>query len=464
MNFAKKHDKSIWINLYQDMLTARQIDELAEQFTKKGQAAFYASGTGHEAVAALNVHLGSQDWLHCHYRDAALLVARGIRPEVFFNNLFSTDASHSRGRQMSFNMADREKNVLSTVTPVANNTLQSVGVATEVKSQKSRPIVYCGLGDGMTQQGELFEAIAEAVRSHLPVLFLIENNHWAISTQTSGKTFFSFPDGTQPNSFYQLPIRRVDGRDAVACYEVFGKVVTAMRSQRGPAIVQMNVQRLSNHSNADDHILYRDEKELLRIQAEDDPVLRLAQYLEQIGVTETKLDELASKVKQRVFQAAEQAQRGEQPKPSFDAKKPLPAPAIDPVNEYRGEAKGEQLSMRDAIAKVLRQHLNADQRVHLYGEDIEDPKGDVFGVTRGLSSAFPDRVKNSPLAEATILGVSIGRALAGSRPVAFIQFADFLPVTLNQIISELGSKSCKPYPIKPWKISIAVPVSIVVDR
>lgn len=435
----KEWNTSLWIKLYRDMLMAREVDILAEQFTKKGQASFNASGRGHEAVAALNPHLGPQDWLHCHYRDAALMIARGIHPEMFFNNLFCTDASHSRGRQMSFNMADREKRILSTVTPVGNNALQAAGVAAEIASHPDQPIVFCGLGDGTTQEGEVFEAIAEAVRRHLPVLFLIENNHWAISTQTACKTFFSLPDRAEPPSFYGLPIRRVDGRDAVVCYEAFGQAVSDVRSQREPAIVQMNVQRLSNHSNADDQTLYREDVELQRIQAEDDPLPRLAEYLKTAGIAESELDSLATTVKHEALEAATRAQRSSQPQPIFDAKKPLPASLLDRSREYRGETVESPLTMRDAIREVLRQRLSQDPRVHLYGEDIEDPKGDVFGLTRGLSRAFPDQVKNSPLAEATILGVSIGRALAGSRPVAFIQFADFLPVTLNQIICELGS-------------------------
>src|SRR5262249_32964510 len=137
----------------------------------------------------------ADDWLHCHYRQKALLVARGVHPKTFFSILFCKDESPSRGRQMSGFFSDPRLNVLSMVTPTANNGVQSVGVAAAIKSKSSRPIVMCGVGDGSTQQGEFLEAIGEAVRSHLPVLFFVEDNRWAISTTTAGKTFYSLPGG-----------------------------------------------------------------------------------------------------------------------------------------------------------------------------------------------------------------------------------------------------------------------------
>jgi 2-oxoisovalerate dehydrogenase E1 component len=176
------------------MLTAREIDHLEQRFTARGEAFFHVSGAGHESVAALAPHLGAQDWLHCHYRDKALLLARGLTPEMFFASLFCKDASSSRGRQMSAHMSWRAGNVLSLCGPVGNNALQAIGVAAQIRSEPRRPLVLCALGDGTTQQGEVLEAIAEAVREALPVLFLVEDNRYAISTRTRGKTFYSLPD------------------------------------------------------------------------------------------------------------------------------------------------------------------------------------------------------------------------------------------------------------------------------
>lgn len=430
----------LFIELYRVMLTTREIDLLEEQYTSRGEAFFHVSAAGHEAVAALNPHLKTEDWLHCHYRDKALMLARGISTEMFFHSLFCKDASHSRGRQMNAHMSDRENNILSLVGPVGNNALQAVGVAAELKKKKNQSLVLCAFGDGTSQEGEMLEAIAEAVRWELPVLFLIENNQWSISTTTKHKTFFSLPHA-EPDSFYNIPIRRVDGRDTLACYRVFEETVGYIRNQCQPAFVQMDVERLSNHTNADDQNIYREEEEIQKANANNDPIPILANQLKQSGVAEETLQSLEAEIKKMVKEIAIDSQRTSDPQPVFDAKKPLPSRLHDSSSEYRGQKKEgtETLTMLEAIKETFRQRMREDKTIFLYGEDIEDPKGDVFGLTRGLTEEFPDQVKNSPLAEATIVGVSVGRALAGGKPVAFLQFADFLPIAFNQIISELGS-------------------------
>jgi 2-oxoisovalerate dehydrogenase E1 component len=419
------------------MVTAREVDRLEQQFTARGEAFFHVSGAGHEAVAALAPHLKPQDWLHCHYRDKALLLARGVTPEMFFASLFCKDTSHSRGRQMSAHMSWREGNVLSLCGPVGNNALQAVGVAAQIGGEGS-PLVLCALGDGTTQEGEVLEAIAEAVRESLPVLFLIEDNRFAISTPTRGRTFYSRPH-SEPSSFYGIPIRRVDGRDPAACYAAFGETVVQLRLQREPALMVMDVERLGDHTNADDQSVYRDAEEILGSRQGADPILTLASQLGALGVSSAQRDEIGAKARALVQEAAARARAGAEPRAMFDAKKPL-APELHSVrHEYRGIETGRELTMIAAMQSVLRERLQEDARVTLYGQDIEDPKGDVFGITRGLSTAFPGRVRNSPLSESTIVGTAIGRALAGGRPVAFLQFADFLPLALNQIAAELGS-------------------------
>ena len=420
------------------MLTARTVDVIEEQYTHRGEAFFHVPGAGHEAVAALNPHLEAQDWLLCHYRDKALMLARGITPEMFFHSLFCKAASHSQGRQMSAHMCDTSLNILSIPGPVGNHALHAVGVAAQVHEQTDKPIVLCALGDGTTQEGEVLEAIGEAVRRSLPVLFLIENNTWSISTSTSGETFFSLPEGPSDN-FYNMPIAKVDGRDTVACYKLFGQVVKQMRKEGKPAIIQMDVQRLFSHTNADDQSQYREDAEIQRVQAEDDPLTLLAEQLKTLGVDQSELDAMATTIEKEVKAAALRSQTSADPEPIFDGKKPLPAELTDPAAEYCGKPEGEQWTMLEAIRGVFRQRMDEDPSIYLYGQDIEDPKGDVFGLTRGLTEAFPKQVKNAPLAEATIVGTAIGRAMAGGRPVAFLQFADFLPLAFNQIISELGS-------------------------
>ena len=323
------------------------------------------------------------------------------------------------------------------VGPVGNNALQAVGVAASIKDQKELPIVVCSVGDGTTQEGEFFEAVAEAVRWQLPVLFLVEDNRYSISTPTAGKTFFDLPSGRSAE-FFGLPIHHVDGSDPVIADEAFSGIVSSMRVLRQPRLVIIHVERLTDHTNADDQTQYRDPTEISQSRNQFDPLTKLQERLLSHGVDSTELERLKIAVQLSVHQALASVQHAPDPKPELSAKAPLPSTLLEFL-EYRGDATEPRFTMLNAINSVLQHHLKTDARVFLYGQDIEDPKGDVFGVTRGLSTKYPGRVVNAPLSESTIIGTSIGRALAGQRPVAFIQFADFLPLAFNQIMSELGS-------------------------
>ena len=419
------------------MVTARRIDQLEQEITNRGEAFFTVSGSGHEAMAALALHLTEDDWLHCHYRDKALLLARGIPPRAFFDNLYCKDSSSSRGRQMYGFWSDPDLHVLSMTVPVGNNALQATGIAAAIRDQPGAPIVYCGAGDGTTQEGEFLEACGEAVRNHLPVLFVVQNNHYAISTPTAGRTFFSLPAGAN-DQFFGMPIRFVDGRQPVAAYQAFGEVVAEMRQRREPALIVLEVERLSSHTNADDHSIYRSADDIQRCRQTADPIPLFEHWLGEQGWTEAELAAVRTQIEAELARADEESIFGADPEPVFDAKRPLKVELTHPSRERRGTDDGLQLIMRDAMKEVLRDRLRNDPRVFLLGEDIEDPKGDVFGVTRGLSTEFPGRVVNSALTEATIIGASVGRALVGQRPVAFIQFADFLLPGYNQLVSELA--------------------------
>lgn len=422
--------------IFQAMLTARQIDRVSQAITNRGEAHFSLSGAGHEGTAVLASCLTPDDWLHCHYRSRALLAMRGVKPRTFFDNLLGNEQSCSRGRRMCTFFSDVELNILSMVTPVGNNALQAVGVATAIKNRPQAPIVLCGMGDGTTQQGEVMEACAQASRDGLPVLFYVEDNQWAISTSTISKTFYATPERAE--SFHGVPIHYLDGCDVVESFSQLQSIVPFVRNGRRPAIVVFQVERLESHTTADDQRVYRLEEDLRRARSERDPLVVTERSLVTRGVTLKEIDEIRQEVTAKVTAAEKQAFATGRPTVESSAKRPLAVELTHPSHEYRG--KGEpQLTMREALNHVLRSHLANDQRVCLYGEDIEDPKGDVFGVTRGLSTEFPGRVNNAALTESTIVGLSIGRALAGQKPVAFVQFADFLPLALNQLMSELAT-------------------------
>jgi len=427
-----------WLPLYRAMATARQVDLLERDLLRQGEAFFHIHGMGHESSAALAPHLIAEDWLACHYRDKALMLMRGLPLVELFAAQLCRARCPSAGRQLPDILSYPPAHVLSLPVPVGNIALHAVGVAHTIRHDPARPIVVCSVGDGTTQQGEFIEACAEAVRSGLPVLFLVEDNGYSISTTTAGRTFFSLPQGPA-RELFGMPIQRVDGRRAVEAYDRFRDVAGAIRRDRRPALILMSVERLDSHTNADDQAIYRDRGEIERAWKTGDPVRLLEEDLLQAGCDAATLRQIQAEVQAAVAEAAETALMGPDPVAEFGAKAPLPPSLTDRARENRGDGGEPALTMGEALREVLRFRLRQDERVVLFGEDIEDPKGDVFGVTRGLSTEFPDRVRNAPLSESTIIGVSIGRALAGARPVAFLQFADFLPLAYNQLHSELAS-------------------------
>jgi 2-oxoisovalerate dehydrogenase E1 component len=424
------------IELYRVMRLARECELRERLMISQNYAHFHVSGEGHEAMACLSAHLQEEDWLHLHYRDKALMLARGMTPLDLFRNLLTRATSGSSGRQMSAHFSHRSLRILSMVGPVGNSALQAVGVASTIRDSQEQPIVVCSVGDGTTQQGEFYEAVAEAARSQLPILFIIEDNKLAISTQTRGRTFFDLPTGPS-REFFGIPIEREQGFDAITLDRFFANIVSRVRKTRLPAIAVVEFERLCDHTNADDQARYRPATELPDSLRSSDPIFVMERWLSERAIN-VMTGELLNSIRNEVDLAAKQALAEPNPRTETATKPAYPKIYLD-SDPYSGELSAPSLTMRAAICNVLRAHLQQDPTVILFGQDIEDPKGDVFGVTKGLSSEFPERVMNSPLSESTIIGACIGRALAGQHPVAFIQFADFLPLAMNQIMSELAT-------------------------
>jgi 2-oxoisovalerate dehydrogenase E1 component len=263
------------LEIYRPMVASRYTDHLQSAAAQRGEVFFYIPSSGHEAAAALAPHLIDADWLHLHYRDRALAYARGVTYETVFYGLFSKAESNSAGRRMPGFPCDPTLNIMSSPTLIGSNVLQAVGVASAIKDNDGNPFVLACVGDGATQSGDFYEAVAEAVRANQPVLFLIEDNRFALSTVSKGNTFYSLPEG-DADIFYGLPIHRVDGSDAVSTYGKFEEVVASLRETRGPQIVVFNVERLESHTNADDQSLYRSEAELQHAMENADPLRQAA--------------------------------------------------------------------------------------------------------------------------------------------------------------------------------------------
>ncbi|GIW94430.1 MAG: hypothetical protein KatS3mg110_2471 [Pirellulaceae bacterium] len=421
--------------LFRAMLAARHLDNLERQMVRRGDGYFHVAGSGHEATALLAPLLRPEDWIVPHYRDKALLLARGVPLHRFLNGLLATAHSSSQGRQMSAHVSEPELRVVSLAGPVGNSSLHAVGLAATLAPGQ---LVVCSMGDGTTQEGEVYEALAEAARENLPVLFLIEDNALAISTRTTGRTFYQHRGGIS-TSFHGIPIIHTDGHHLPRLWRTLRRVVGQIRSQAGPRIVVLRLERLCDHTNADDQRLYRTTEEIRRIEQQADPLSACREWLAQVGVSQETLERIENEVLNELAEAERLALEAPEPKPVRDAKPPVPIELVHPASERTTGVVPGGLPMKDALGRVLAHHLEKDPRVWVWGQDIEDPKGDVFGVTRGLSTRFAGRVVNAPLAEATIVGAAIGRALGGQHPVVFIQFADFLPLAFNQIASELST-------------------------
>ena len=421
---------------YRHMIASRYTDQMQADAAQRGEVFFYIPSSGHEASALIAPHLTPSDWLHLHYRDRALAYARGVTYQTIFDGLFSRADSNSAGRRMPAFPSNRKLNIMSTPTLVGSNVIQAVGVAHTFKDEEaSNSIVLASVGDGATQQGDFYEAVSEAARAHLPVLFLIEDNRYALSTPTKGNTFYSLPDGTEATTFCGIPIDRVNGSNPIETDQCAQQIIQAIRDTQSPRILIFEVERLASHTNADDQSVYRSEADLKQAMENKDPCATLRDYLLEQGHSESSLIKLEKETQNELTTAFQAARKNPAPKPAFTAKRALPAQR----SEYLGAEISRDLSMLEAMRETLRHQLKTTSSTLLFGQDIEDPKGDVFGLTRGLSKEFPRQVKNSPLAENTILGVATGWALTGRRPIAFMQFADFLPVAYNHLLSEIGA-------------------------
>ena len=423
-----------YLETYHHMVASRYTDHLQAEAAKRGEVFFYIPSSGHELTALFSHYLKPCDWLHLHYRDRALAYARGVTYETVFNGLFSRENSNSAGRRMPAFPCEKSLNIMSTPTLVGSNALQAVGVAHAINEQENNPIVLVSVGDGSTQQGDFYEAVAEAVRFDLRVVFLIEDNRYALSTPTKGNTFYSLPN-SEINEFYGINIERINGTHVIEADEKISKCLKKSRNDNKPQIIVFNVERLESHTNADDQSVYRSKDDLSNSLKNLDPCANLRNVLIDNGVAIEVLNELEEKVQKQIDEAFKIARNGLPPKPTFTAKRPLDIQK--PEHIFKNNQK--DLTMLEAMRESLRHQLNISHNTILLGQDIEDPKGDVFGLTRTLSSNFPKRVRNSALAENTILGVSTGLALAGKKPIAFMQFSDFLPVAYNHLLSEIGA-------------------------
>ncbi|MGE5861214.1 MAG: thiamine pyrophosphate-dependent enzyme [Ignavibacteria bacterium] len=427
------------------MLLSRNIDVKAMNLLKQGKTFFHIAGSGHEAIQlAAAVQLDpKKDWLFPYYRDLALVLAAGVTPKEFFLQCFAKeDDPSSGGRQLPGHFGHPDLNIPSQSSPTGTQFLNAVGAALASVKKGENAVTYVSSGEGTTSQGEFHEAVNWASREKLPVLFLIENNKYAISVhvnQQSGGKGGSVAE--MMSGFENLFVKRIDGTDFFDSYGAVKEAVDYIKNGKGPALIEAEVVRLMSHSSSDDQKKYRDPKELEE-DLKKDPIEKFSRRLINEGyITKEEINKIKSGVQEEIEKASAEAFKAADPDPRDAFRYLFDESGLKDLLEYEeSESNGEKIVMVDAINHALHEEMKRNDKIFIFGEDIADSKGGVFTATKGLSSKFGEkRVFNSPLAEASIIGVAAGMALAGLKPVVEIQFGDYIWPAFMQFKSEVAT-------------------------
>lgn len=437
------------VDAYRLMNTSRLLDAKMLVLLKQGKSFFHIGAMGHEAaqVAAAFALEPGKDWAYPYYRGQALCLGFGMTPkETLLSFLARADDPNSGGRQMPQHYGHKDLRIPTQSSPTGTQYLQAVGCAfasmrdyekTKNGKQKSLEVTVVTSGDGTTSQGDFHEALNWASRVKAPVVFLVEDNRYAISVPVSEQT----PGGKVANlgrGYDGLETIEVDGCDFLASYQAMQRAVARARRGDGPSLVVADVVRLLPHSSSDDQRKYRPEDELAKDKARD-PVEAMRKLLVTRGVLSAKeLEQLDEELKAAVDAAADEAEAA--PMPTRDtatkwvfSEEPEP-PLVEP------KVTGDEVVYVDAINRALSEEMARDERVLVYGEDVAGDKGGVFTATRGLTARFgDDRCFNSPLAESSIVGTAVGLAVRGYKPVPEIQFGDYVWTAMMQIRNELST-------------------------
>ncbi|HVG69269.1 MAG TPA: dehydrogenase E1 component subunit alpha/beta [Vicinamibacterales bacterium] len=455
------------LSAYRLMLLSRRVDDKEIQLKNQSKAYFQISGAGHEAilVAAGKQLKPGYDWFFPYYRDRALCLTLGMTPrEMFLASVGSKDDPANSGRQMPSHWGHRALNIPSQSSCTGTQCLHAVGSADarriydrvdqipdRDKQFHADEITYVSIGDGATSEGEFWESLSTACVRKLPVLFLVEDNGYAISVpvevQTPGGDISRIVEG-----FVGLRVYRCDGTDYVASYRTMREAVAHVRAGYGPVLVHATVVRPYSHSLSDDEKLYKTPAER-EAEARRDPLVRMRHFLTHQGLaTDAELAEIAASVDQEVNEAAASAIDAPVPEPATAAHFVF-SPDVDPASDvFASEAApaGPPDTMVSAINRTLKDEMARNPRIVVFGEDVADAsreeslgqvagKGGVFKVTHGLQRLYGgERVFNSPLAEANIIGRAVGMALRGLKPVVEIQFFDYIWPGFMQIRDELS--------------------------
>jgi 2-oxoisovalerate dehydrogenase E1 component len=413
------------------VLWRSRLGDLREQsLIRQGKGWFHISGMGHEALAGIAIHLEADDYAFPYYRDRAFCTQRGLSDFDLALAFYAKRDSSSGGRQLTGHFSDRSLNIWSHPSPVGVHLLPACGAAWGMQLDGKPNVVYASLGEASARQGDFYEAVCFAKERQLPMVFVVQDNRIAISTSTTRTNPIAL--GVLDRSEWI----RVDGSDVEAVAAAGRIAVQQARAGQGPAFIWCDVERFSNHSSADDQRMYRAADELEAMQQRD-PIKQFQRQLIADGLL-TEAEATAQEEALRAEVRAAYRKASSQGDPLAEecglhlTGSVTPAPPAEITLE-------KSCRMLDAVNRTFHAALDQLPEVVFFGQDIADPKGGVFNLTKGLSSKDPKRAVNSPLAESTIMGVSVGLASYGKRPCFEIQFVDFIYPGWNQLVSNMAT-------------------------
>jgi len=446
---------------------SRALDDREIVLQKQSRVFFQISGAGHEILllALARSLRPAYDWFFPYYRDRALALALGVTPlDIMLQAVGSSLDPASGGRQMPCHWGAVNRNIVTQSSPTGSQCLPAVGCAEASRYIARRPglpgcaahgdeITYVSLGEGATSEGEFWESLNTACRLHLPTLFVVADNGYAISVRAADQS--PAPVAELVRGFRGLAVTRMDGWDYASCRNKGARAVARVRAGEGPGLIHAHVTRPYSHSSADSQAKYRDAGELALEQAHD-PIDTLERQLVSAGVlTEDQAAALRAEARAMAAAAAEEALAAPRPDPATVTDNVVRLPWLggagaEPEPGPAEEAAAEPVVMAEAIRLTLHELLAGDERIRVFGEDVADAdddvldhvegKGGVFGVTRGLQRRFGSaRCFNTPLAESNIIGRGVGQALRGLRPCAEIQFFDYIWPAMQQLRSEAAT-------------------------
>jgi 2-oxoisovalerate dehydrogenase E1 component len=457
----------VWLAAYRWMVLSRKLDDKEIQLKNQSRIFFQISGAGHEAVlvAAASALRAGHDWFFPYYRDRALCLALGVTPyEMLLESVAARDDPASGGRQMPSHWGHKRLNIVSQGSPTGTQYLQAVGCAEagrlfqrlgDIPRRETRhqpdEVVYVSSGEGATAEGEFWESLNTACGKRLPVVYLVEDNGYAISVPKEVAT----PGGNISRivqSFPSLQVLSVDGTDLPESLRVLRQAVAYARERRGPSLVHAQVIRPYSHSLSDDERMYKTPAEREAEAARDPLRIMHSRLLSEDVADEADLQRLEAGVEVEVNEAAERALAAARPDKNT-ARLWVFSPDVDPSSpsfDTTPQPSGKPDTMVAAINRTLRDEMARNPALVIFGEDVADAtrddalsavpgKGGVFKVTHGLQRTFGSaRVFNSPLAEANIIGRAVGMAVRGIKPVVEIQFFDYIWPAMMQIRNEMA--------------------------